>query len=121
MEFTGKITAIEPKQTGASSNGPWASQSFVIEETGQQYPQSFVFRVFGEDKIKQFCIHLGKVYKVSVDFKSREYNGRHFTNINAWNVQLLNEETSGTIEAQVNNDPLLLEGDNQNQNEEFPF
>lgn len=109
MDFQGKITAIEPKNTGVSSNGPWTSQSFVIEETGQQYPQSLVFRLFGEDKIKQFDIQLGKVYKISVDFKSREYNGRHFTNINAWNVQLVNTEeaTTETTQPVANEDPLM--------------
>ena len=55
MELTGKIIAVLPANSGVSNRtgNPWMSQEFVIEVPGQ-YPRKCVFRVFGEDRIKQF-------------------------------------------------------------------
>ena len=42
------------------------SQDYVIEVPGQ-YPKKCVFRVFGEDRIKQFNIQLGQDLTISFD------------------------------------------------------
>ena len=61
MDLTGKIIAVLPANSGVSSRtgNPWMSQEFVIEVPGQ-YPRKCVFRVFGEDRIKQFNIQMGE-------------------------------------------------------------
>ena len=57
MELTGKIIAVLPANSGVSNRtgNPWMSQEYVIEVPGQ-YPRKCVFRIFGEDRIKQFNI-----------------------------------------------------------------
>lgn len=87
MEITGKIIAVLPANSGVSARtgNPWMSQEFVIE-THDQYPRKCCFRVFGEDKIKQFNIQSGEELTVSFDIDSHEYNGRWFNNITAWAV-----------------------------------
>ena len=85
MEITGRIIqALEPRSgTSARSGNTWMSQEFVIE-THDQYPRKCVFRVFGEDRLKQMNIHVNDELTVSIDIDAHEYQGRWFNDINAW-------------------------------------
>lgn len=87
MEITGKIiAALEPRGGVSQRTGnSWKTQEFVIE-TNEQYPKRCVFNVFGEDKLQQYNIEVGKEYTVSFDINAREWNGRWFNDVRAWNV-----------------------------------
>ena len=87
MELTGKIIAVLPANSGVSSRtgNPWMSQEYVIEVPGQ-YPRKCLFRIFGEDRIKQFNIQMGEDVTISFDIDAHEYNGRWFNEIRAYNV-----------------------------------
>ena len=85
LTISGRIALILPLQTGTSKAGnQWKKQSYVIE-TGGQYPKKVCFSLFG-DKVDQFPIQVGQDVTVSIDIDSREFNGRWYTEINAWNV-----------------------------------
>lgn len=88
MEITGKIIAILPAREGTSSRtgNSWKTQEYVIE-THEQYPRKCVFNLFGADRIAQFNIQMGEELTVSFDIDAREWNGRWFNDIRAWNVQ----------------------------------
>lgn len=87
MEVTGKIIAVLPEQGGVSKAGnEWKKQEYVLE-TQEQYPKKVCFQIFGADKIAQSAIQVGETLTVSFDIDSREYQGRWFTNINAWRVE----------------------------------
>ena len=87
MELTGKIIDALPANSGVSNRtgNPWMSQEYVIEVPGQ-YPRKCVFRIFGEDRIKQFNIQQGEDITVQFDIDAHEYNGRWFNEIRAYNV-----------------------------------
>ncbi len=87
MEISGKIIAVLPANSGVSARtgNAWMSQEYVIE-THDQYPKKMCFRIFGEDRIKQFNIQSGEELTVSFDVDAHEYNGRWFNQINAWKV-----------------------------------
>lgn len=86
MEITGKIIAVLPEQGGISKTGnEWKKQEYVLE-THDQYPKKVCFQIFGADRIAQAAIQPGEELTVSFDIDSREYQGRWFTNINAWKV-----------------------------------
>ena len=87
MDLTGKVIAILPANSGVSNRtgNPWMSQEYVIEVPGQ-YPRKMLFRLFGEDKIKQFNIQAGEDITVQFDIDAHEYNGRWFNEIRAWNI-----------------------------------
>ena len=61
------------------------TQEYVIEVPGQ-YPRKCMFRIFGEDRIKQFNIQQGEDITVQFDIDAHEYNGRWFNEIRAYNV-----------------------------------
>ncbi len=88
MDLTGKIIAVLPASSGVSqrTGNAWMSQDYVIEVPGQ-YPRKCVFRVFGEERIKQFNIQMGEDLTVSFDIDAHEFNGRWFNDVRAFNVQ----------------------------------
>lgn len=87
MELTGRIIAVLPAQSGVSARtgNNWMSQDYVIEVPGQ-YPRKCLFRIFGEDRIKQFNIQQGEDLTVQFDIDAHEFNGRWFNDIRAYNV-----------------------------------
>lgn len=87
MELQGKIIhALDPK-TGSSSRGEWKVQEFVLETQDGQYSRKMVFSVFGEDRLQRFNIQEGQEVSVSFDIDAREYNGRWFNSIRAFDVR----------------------------------
>ena len=85
MEIQGKIIVVLPERSGVSQRGnQWRSISYVLE-TQEQYPKKLVFDVTN-DKIDQLNIQLGEILTVQFDINAREYNGRWFNSVNAWNV-----------------------------------
>ena len=84
--MSGTVIHILPKQTGTNKTGnTWEKQDFVIQ-TGGQYPKKLCFAVWG-DKIAKFAVQEGQDLTVSIDVESREYNGRWYTDVKAWNIQ----------------------------------
>lgn len=61
------------------------SQDYVIEVPGQ-FPRRCVFRIFGEDRIKQFNIQMNEDVTVQFDIDAHEYQGRWFNDIRAFNI-----------------------------------
>lgn len=87
MDITGRVIAIMEARSGVSARtgNPWMTQEYVIEVPGN-YPRKMVFNIFGEEKIKQFNIQAGEEITVQFDIDAREYNGRWFNDIRAWNI-----------------------------------
>lgn len=87
MELTGRIIAVLPANSGVSqrTGNTWMSQEYVIEVPGT-FPRKCVFRLFGEDRIKQFNIQNGEDLTVQFDIDAHEYNGRWFNEVRAYNV-----------------------------------
>ena len=87
MDLTGKVIAILQANSGVSqrTGNAWMSQEYVIEVPGQ-YPRKCMFRIFGEDRIKQYNIQMGEDITVQFDIDAHEYNGRWFNEIRAYNI-----------------------------------
>lgn len=96
MEITVKVTKILEAQSGVSQktgNG-WFKISFVGETSGQ-YPKTVCFVVMGDERWKSMNIEVGKSYNVSFDVESREWNGKYFTDLQAWKVVCLDSAQGG--------------------------
>lgn len=89
MEIEGRIIMELPEEGGTSKAGnPWRKKGYVLETLGQ-YPRKAKFDFFG-DRIDNFRVEVGKTYRVSVDVESREFNGRWYTDLRAFNIQETN-------------------------------
>lgn len=101
MELTGTIIAVLPAVSGVSqrTGNPWMSQDYVIEVPGQ-YPRRCSFKIFGEDRIKQFAIQQGEQnVTVQFDIDAHEYNGRWFNEVRAYNVIRANQQAAAPAPA----------------------
>lgn len=101
MELVGTIIAVLPAQSGVSqrTGNPWMSQDYVLEVPGQ-YPRRCTFRIFGEDRIKQFAIQQGEQnLTVYFDIDAHEYNGRWFNEIKAYNIARAGQQASAPASA----------------------
>lgn len=88
MEIQGKVISVLAPQTFVSQkNGnTYVTNVFVLETQGQ-YQRRIAFKVMGEDKFSQMGIVVNGVYNISFDVESREWNGRWFTDCQAWRAQ----------------------------------
>ncbi|MDO4992546.1 MAG: DUF3127 domain-containing protein [Prevotellaceae bacterium] len=87
MELQGKVIAALPERSGVSARGEWKAQEFVIEYQEGQYPRHLVFNVWGADRLQRFNIQIGQTVLVAFDIDAREWNGRWFTDIRAFDVR----------------------------------
>ncbi|CAG0963602.1 MAG: DUF3127 domain-containing protein [Bacteroidetes bacterium] len=93
MEITAKLIQLLPLQTGMGKNGEWKKQEFIVETLGSQYPKKICISVWG-DKINESVLKEGNELNVSFDVESREYNGRWYTDVKAWKVELAKQTSS---------------------------
>jgi hypothetical protein len=106
LTISGRIALILPLQTGTSKAGnPWKKQGYILE-TGGQYPRKVCFSLFG-DKVDQFPIQVGQDVTVSIDIESREFNGRWYTEINAWNIVQTGAQPAAPAPQQVATAPAV--------------
>jgi|GEM_PF-80978 len=86
MELIGKVIQILPLKEGVSKAGnPWKLQEYILETLGTQYPRKVCVELFG-DNVDKFPLQVGQDVTVSIDIESREFNGRWYTSVRAWNV-----------------------------------
>ena len=85
MELFGKIIAALPERSGVSARGNnWRSITYVLE-TQEQYPKHLAFDVTN-DKITELNIQVGESLNVQFDINAREYNGKWYNSVSAWNI-----------------------------------
>lgn len=86
MELTAKLIQVLPLQSGVGKNGEWKKQDIVVETDGQ-YPKKVCISIWG-DKASEATLQVGNILNISFDVESREYNGRWYTDVKAWRVEL---------------------------------
>lgn len=84
--FKGVITYASPVVGGISKSGKeWKRSTYILvyDDSNGQYPKSISFDVVN-DRIEKLDLRIGIEYEVSVDFTTREYNGRVYMSATAW-------------------------------------
>jgi hypothetical protein len=86
MQLIAKLVLLLPLQTGTGKNGQWKKQDIIVE-TEATYPKKVCVSVWG-DKIDASQLQPGNQLKIDFDVESREYNGRWYTDVKAWKIEL---------------------------------
>ena len=88
MKITGKLTKVLELQKGVSKAGKeWQKQSFVLD-TGADFNNEICIDVFGE-KIDQITnLKNGVELEVKINVSSKEFKGRYYHNISAWEISV---------------------------------
>jgi hypothetical protein len=85
MQITGTITKVLPTVTGTSANGKEWKKKTVIVTTEGQYPDEIAVDVLKDD----LECSLGASGTIHINLKSREYNGKYYTNVTAWKSEMV--------------------------------
>ncbi|NDW17859.1 DUF3127 domain-containing protein [Dysgonomonas sp. 216] len=86
MQIVARLIQLLPIQSGTGRNGEWKKQEMIVETDGQ-YPKKICISMWG-DKINEPVLQIGNMLDINFDVESREYNGRWYTDVKAWKVEL---------------------------------
>ena len=100
LEITGKLIQVLPTQTGATKSGnKWEKGGFVLE-TDDRFPKKVCCTVWKDMLAKMNDFKVGDSLKASIDIESREFNGRWYTDVRAWKLDVLNSASTGASDPQ---------------------
>jgi hypothetical protein len=85
LKITGRVTELLEEQSGTGRNGPWRKQDFILD-TGGEYASQVCITQWG-DNIEKFALKPEESVTVHIDLRSREYNGRWYTDVKAWRIE----------------------------------
>jgi len=98
MEFKPRITHIGDVQQVGQNNT--SKLNFLAEEIapGKQYLDTGCFEVFGDDKVEAFqsAHKVGDEVLIKFNLRGREHNGRLYGSCQAWKVESLASNHSGS-------------------------
>ena len=87
LELEGTIRQKLGVQQGMSARGAWSKQEFVLEYPDGNFTSQVCMLAFGQDKVQELDKYqVGDRVKVAFNIKSREYNGRWYTDILVWRI-----------------------------------
>ena len=96
MQLTAKLIQLLPLQTGTGKNGQWKKQDIIVE-TDATYPKKICISIWG-DKIDASLLQPGNNLKIDFDVESREFNGRWYTDVKAWKIEVAGSSPAGGAE-----------------------
>ena len=71
------------------------AREFVLEVADGQYPQQVKFQLVQDRCNLLDSYEEGEEMKVHFDLRGREWQGRYFTNLNAWRLEKVNRDAEG--------------------------
>lgn len=93
FEVTGKL--IKKFETENKTES-FRAREFVIEVESGQYPQFVKFQCVQDRTSIVDDVNEGDQIKVHFDLRGREWQGKYFTNLNAWRVESESPATGAT-------------------------
>lgn len=83
MNFKGKIQEVLQPRTGVTKAGKeWKVTEFVVRNDEGKYPESYLFSLFNKD----IDALVGDEVEVRFEGNAREYNGRWYNDLKAYDV-----------------------------------
>lgn len=114
MIITAKLIQLLPIQIGLGKNGQWRKQDIIVE-TDSQYPKKIYVSIWG-DKIIENQLQIGNSLTISYELESREYNGKWYTDVKVFKIEVVNNPLTITPYKSFENTVDLTEAD-----EDLPF
>ena len=105
FDITGTIKEVFEVQTFAND---FKKREFLLTES-DKYPQDILFGCL-KDKIDLLnALKAGDSVNVHFDISCREWNGKHFVNLNAWKIQSLGASNTNSASGKAVSDVVLDE------------
>ena len=91
--LTGKLIHLGPTEVVGTSQ--FEKRQIVVEQPGQ-YPQQIALELVKDKCSLANQFKVGDIVDVSFDLRGREYNGKYYTNLNAWKINRAQQNGSDT-------------------------
>jgi hypothetical protein len=88
MKIEGVLKEILPPQSGVGKNGPWSKQQIIIE-VQEPRPHLVCFTIKNGKFSSPGFLEVGKTCMVDFNIDCKEYQGRWYTELVAWNIQVI--------------------------------
>lgn len=116
-EMTGTVKQVNDVMTFSSG---FTKREFVVT-TPEQYPQDVIFETVKDKTSLLDSLSPGQEVTVHFDIRGREYNGRHFVNLNAWRIQTDGQSGAAPAAAREEIPPLDTDLPDSSDETDFPF
>lgn len=87
MEIIGKVLQLGTLTEGNSPRGPWKKQELIIE-TLEQFPKKVCLTCWGDRVNDANSFFVGQTIKAQIRIESREFNGKWYTDVTAFRLDL---------------------------------
>ena len=87
MEIVGKVVQLGTLIEGNSPRGPWKKQELIIE-TIEQFPKKVCLMCWNERVNDANSFFVGQTIKAQIRIESREFNGKWYTDVTAYRLDL---------------------------------
>ena len=115
-QLTGTIKMIGDVQTFASG---FSKRDFVVI-TEERFPQEIKLECLKEKASLLDSLAEGQRVTVHFDIGGREYNGRHFVNLNAWKIETADADGSAPA-ADASEEPIPEDTTDYTEKDDIPF
>jgi len=89
LEITGKLVSRLSEITGQGKKGEWRKMSFAVETEGK-YSKTVAFDIWNDNIENIINFKKGENIKIFFEPESRFYEGKYYTNLKAWKIELVN-------------------------------
>jgi hypothetical protein len=87
LTVKGNIIKVMNLESGVSKAGnEWKKQEFILEFQEQQFARKICFSLFNDKTALLKNLQPGQEVEVAFNLESREFNGKWYTNVNAWKI-----------------------------------
>lgn len=87
MEIVGKVVQLGTLIEGNSPRGPWKKQELIIE-TLEQFPKKVCLMCWNERVNDANSFFVGQTIKAQIRIESREFNGKWYTDVTAFRLDI---------------------------------
>lgn len=85
FNIKGRVIIVKDQQTFASG---FTKQAFVVSDGADKYPQDIEFECVKDKCSLVAALNVGDMVDITFNISGREYNGKHFVNLQAWKVEV---------------------------------
>ncbi len=102
FEMTGTVKLVNETQTFPSG---FSKREFVLTTEDDRYPQDILIACIKDGCSLLDGVQAGERLRVNFNIRGREYQGRHFVNIEAYRLERLDAVAAGDGAAAGDNEP----------------
>ena len=126
MEIKGTVIQKTGLETGTTKTGNSYKKQFILIETQETYPKKVYIQFWGDKTDALSNVYAGAIVTVSVNIESREFNGKYYTDVSGWKVNMESAPQPQPQQAQQQQpaqtkEEFFNELANDGQGEDLPF